>query len=198
VATVAVPVPPSSYPVTFDVEYPAELSRWLIFVKWLLAIPHYIILYALGILQRVVVLIALFAILFTRKFPRGLFSFWVGINRWSENISSYIGLMRDEYPPFSWESGKYPVTYEVVYPEELNRWLPLVKWLLAIPHFIILIVLSIVAILVTVVAFFAILFTGSYPRGMFDFVVGVRRWGARVTAYVLLARDEYPPFSMEP
>jgi hypothetical protein len=170
----------------------------MIFVKWLLAIPHFLILYALALFQRVIVLIALFAILFTKKFPKGLFDFWVGINRWSENVSSYIGLMRDEYPPFSMDAGKYPVTYDVAYPEELNRWMPLVKWILALPHYIVLIALALVAALMTVVAFFAILFTGKYPRGMFDFVVGVRRWGARVTAYVLLARDEYPPFSMQP
>src|SRR3989304_8752615 len=132
------------YPLRFDIEYPENLSRWLIFVKWLLAIPHFLILYALMGVANVILFIAFFAILFTRRFPRGLFDFVVNIYRWNANVSAYVGLLRDEYPPFSWEAGKYPVTYEVDYPEQLNRWLPLIKWLLAIPHYIVLALLFIV------------------------------------------------------
>jgi len=186
----------TSYPVRYDVEYPEELSRWLIFVKWLLAIPHFIILMALSFVTAVMGLIAFFAILLTKRYPRGLFDFVVGVNRWSANAGAYTGLLRDEYPPFSWDPGLYPVTYEVEYPAELNRWLPLVKWLLAIPHVLVLIALGLASLAVGLVAFFAILFTARYPRGLFDFVVGVNRWNQRVNAYTGLMRDEYPPFSL--
>jgi hypothetical protein len=184
------------YPLRYDVEYPEELSRWLIFVKWLLAIPHIIILSLLGIAIDVVTFIAFFAILFTRRYPRGLFDFVVNVNRWNANAMAYIMLFRDEYPPFSWEPGEYAVTYEVDYPEEMNRWLPLVKWLLAIPHIIVLLFLFIAVYFVYIIAFFAILFTKRFPRGLFDFTVGIHRWTYRVSMYTNLQRDEYPPFSL--
>ena len=183
------------YPLRFDIEYPEQLSRWLIFVKWLLAIPHFLILYALSAVANVITFIAFFAILFTGRYPRGLFDFVVNIYRWQENVFAYYGLFRDEYPPFSWEAGKYPVTFEVDYPESLSRWLIFVKWLLAIPHIIVLFFLYIVALVVWVIVWFAILFTGRFPRGLFDFLVGVNRWSLRVNAYaLLLMRDDYPPF----
>ncbi len=184
------------YPLRYDVEYPEELSRWLIFVKWLLVIPHTIILGALSIATGVIGFIAFFAILFTKRYPRGLFDFVVNVNRWGANVMAYEMLLRDEYPPFSWEPGEYAVTYEVDYPEEMNRWLPLVKWLLAIPHFIVLLFLFIGAYVALVIAFFAILFTKQFPRGLFDFIVGIHRWNLRVSVYTGLLRDEYPPFSL--
>ena len=190
--------PAQSYPVTYDIQYPQELSRWLIFVKWLLAIPHLIILYALGIASALVTFVAFFAILFTKQYPRGLFDFVVNVNRWSANITAYTFLMRDEYPPFSWEPGQYPVTYDVQYPAELSRWLIFVKWLLVIPHLIVLLFVYIVAYIVLFIAFFAILFTKTFPEAMFTFVLGMLRWSARVNAYTNLMRDEYPPFSMNP
>jgi len=188
----------TSYPLTFDVEYPQELSRWLIFVKWLLAIPHFFVLYVLGIAAGVVTFIAFFVILFTKRYPRGLFEFVVNVNRWTENVYAYIFLLRDEYPPFSGESGKYPVVYDVQYPEQLSRWLIFVKWLLAIPHVIILFFLFIGQGMALFVAWFAILFTKRFPESLFRFVVGADRWRVRVNAYVNLMRDEYPPFSMQP
>ncbi|KKK49130.1 hypothetical protein LCGC14_3138190 [marine sediment metagenome] len=184
------------YPLRYDVEYPEELSRWLIFVKWLLVIPHVVILYALSIAAGVIGFIAFFAILFTKRYPRGLFDFVVNVNRWNANVMAYEMLFRDEYPPFSWEPGEYAVTYEVDYPEELNRWLPLIKWLLAIPHIIVLLFLFIAVYFVFIIAFFAILFTKRFPRGLFDFTVGVHRWNYRVSVYTNLQRDEYPPFSL--
>ena len=185
------------YPLRLDVEYPDQLNRWLVLVKWLLAIPHILIVYALVNVASVIHLIAFFAILFTTKYPQPLFEFVVNIYRWQANLYAYLGLMRDEYPPFSWEPGQYPVTFEIDYPPELNRWMPLVKWLLAFPHYIALFFLGIAALVVWVIAFFAILFTATYPRGMFDFFVGVLRWGNRVNAYVYFMRDEYPPFSLK-
>jgi len=187
-----------SYPVAFDVQYPGELSRWLIFVKWLLAIPHVIILYALLIAWEVVTFIAFFAILFTKRYPEELFKFAVNVSRWQANVGAYAGLLRDDYPPFSWEAGHYPVTYEVAYPQELSRWLIFVKWLLAIPHIVVLLLLSIGALFAYVAAFFAILFTKRFPESLFNFIVGVNRWSLRVNAYVLLMTDEYPPFTMAP
>ncbi len=192
--TTAVAAP--GYPLRYDVEYPEELSRWLIFVKWLLAIPHFIILYLLLIATSVVTFVAFFAILFTKRYPRGLFDFVVNVDRWSANVMAYLMLFRDEYPPFSWEPGEYAVTYEVDYMQEMNRWLPLVKWLLAIPHIIVLGLLFIGALVALIIAWFAILFTGRFPRGMFDFLVGVHRWNYRVNAYIYLLCDEYPPFSL--
>jgi hypothetical protein len=184
------------YPLRYDVEYPQELSRWLIFVKWLLAIPHLFILYALGALSSAVTVIAFFAILFTKRYPRGLFDIVVNVNRWGANVMSYLMFFRDEYPPFSWEAGEYAVTFEVDYPEEMSRWLPLVKWLLAFPHYIVLALLYIAAFVAWTIAWFAILFTKRYPPGLFDFLVGVHRWNYRVNVYINLLRDEYPPFSL--
>jgi Domain of unknown function (DUF4389) len=187
----------SQYPLRFEVEYPEQLNRWLPLVKWLLAIPHLLILYALLGVVNIIHLIAFFAILFTTKYPQPLFEFVVNIYRWQSNVSAYVGLMRDEYPPFSWERGQYPLRFEIEYPDQLNRWLPLVKWLLAIPHYVVLLALFIAAAVVWIIAFFSILFTTNFPRGMFDFNVGVLRWWQRVNAYVYFMRDEYPPFSLK-
>ena len=106
-------------------------------------------------------------------------------------------LLRDDYPPFTWDAGEYPLTLEIEYPDTLNRWLPLIKWLLVIPSMIVLFVVSIVAFFLLFIAWFAILFTGKFPRGMFDFVVGTMRWSLRLNAYSYLMRDEYPPFSLK-
>ncbi len=189
--------PAPGAPTQFDVEYPDELSRLLIFVKFLLAIPHLLILYALSGVLSVITIIAFFAILFTTRYPEGLFKIAVGVMRWQANVYAYILLMRDDYPPFSWESGEYPLTLEVEYPGTLNRWLPLIKWLLIIPNLIVFFIVMIVAFLLIFVAWFAILFTGNFPRGMFDFVVGTMRWSLRVNAYTYFMRDEYPPFSLK-
>jgi hypothetical protein len=188
-----------SYPVRFEVDYPERLSRGLIFVKWLLAIPHFIVLYVLGIAIAVVLLIVFFAILFTKRYPRGLFDFVVMVQRWSRNVTVYASLLRDEYPPFSGDAAAYPpARLEFDYPESPSRWMPLVKWLLAIPHFFVLTFLGIAVCFVLIVAWFAILFTGRFPRGLFDFVVGTTRWSLRVNAYAtLLTTDVYPPFSLD-
>lgn len=188
----------SGYPIHLDVEYPDHLNRWMPLIKWLLVIPHLVILYFLDLAVRVVTLIAFFAILFTRKFPEGLFTFTVGVRRWQLNAYAYAGLLRDEYPPFTMDAGKYPAALDVPYPENLNRWMPLVKWLLAIPHYIVLILLGIAVLVTQVIAFFAILITARYPRGLFNFAVGVMRWSTRVTLYVTLLTDEYPPFRLDP
>jgi hypothetical protein len=195
------PVPSAApgYPARFDIEYPERLSRWKIFLKWLFAIPQFIIVYLLQAVAGVMVLIAFFAILFTKKWPRGMFDFMVQIQRWTANVTVYaLTLMRDEYPPFSGDAGEYPVRLEVDYDDNLSRWMIFVKWLLVLPHLIILTFLAIAAYVVVIIAFFAILFTGRYPRGMFDFVAGTIRWWIRVQAYAhWLVTDRYPPFSMK-
>lgn len=183
-------------PLRFDVEYPERLSRWLIFVKWLLAIPHLLILTALSMVVGTISLIAFFAILFTGRFPRGLFDFVVGAYRWEANVTAYVLLLRDEYPPFSWDRGQYPVTFDVDYPERLSRWLVLVKWLLVIPNVVVFYLFLLVAAVLYVVAWFAILFTRRIPRGVFDFLVGVGRWSFWLNVYTNLMRDEYPPFGL--
>jgi len=189
----------ADYPARFGVEYPERLSRWKIFVKWLLAIPHFIIVYLLQVVAGVMALIAFFAILFTKKWPRGMFDFMVQIQRWTLNTVAYgLTLMRDEYPPFSGDEGEYPVRFEVDYNDNLSRWMIFVKWLLVIPHLIVVTLLAIVAYVVLIIAWFAILFTGRYPRGMFDFVEGTIRWWIRVQAYAhWLMTDRYPPFTMK-
>ena len=188
---------PEGYPVRVDVPYQEEYARWLPLIKWLLVIPHLIILYFLNIAWQVITFLAIFIILFTEKYPEGLFNFSVGFRRWQLNAYSYALLLRDEYPPFSWDPGQYPAVLEVDYPEKLNRFLPLIKWLLIIPHLIVLTVLAVVMVVLVIIALFAILFTRKFPRGMFDFVVGWLRWNERATAYFALFTDKYPPFSLK-
>lgn len=180
----------------YDVAYPESLSRGLIFIKWLLVIPHFIVLALLGIGLSVVTVIAWFAILITGSYPRGMWNFSVMVVRWSARVTAYLWLQRDEYPPFG-DDQDYPVLYQMAYPERLSRGLIFIKWLLVIPHVVILYILTIIAELVVFIAWFAILFTGKFPRGMFDFVTGVHRWSNRVYVYYLLLTDAYPPFSMD-
>ena len=186
----------ASYPLRYDVDYPERLSRWKIFVKWLLVIPNVIVLYVLALVAYLLTVVAWFAILFSGRYPQPLFNFVVGVFRWSANVNAYILLMRDEYPPFTMEADHYPVTYEVDYPERLSRWKIFVKWLFVIPNLIVLSVLVFAYEVTLLIAWFAILFTGRYPKGLFNFAVGVTRWNLRVTAYLYLMTDKYPPFSL--
>jgi asparagine N-glycosylation enzyme membrane subunit Stt3 len=138
----------------------------------------------------------LLMLLFRQKYPRWWFDWNVALAAFSYRCSAYFLLLRDEYPSTDEEQA---VHLQIVYPNamELNRWLPLVKWLLAIPHYIVLVVLGVAALVCVVIAWFAILFTGTYPRGLFVFVVGVLRWSLRVRAYAfLLVTDQYPPFQL--
>ena len=142
----------------------------------------------------VVTFIAWFAILFTGAYPRGMWDFALMVQRWQTRVTVYTYLMRDEYPPFGDEP--YPVRFELAYPERLSRGLIFIKWLLIIPHVFCLAFLGFVAGLSLIIAWFAILITGNYPRGIFEFVVGVLRWGVRVNLYASLMTDVYPPFSL--
>lgn len=193
-------------PVVFEVEYPESLSRLHLLLKtflgWLYAgIPHGIILYLYGPIVTVVSIFSFISILFTGKYPRGLFAITVGYTRWATRLSIYLSLMTDRYPPFSPEpEPDYPVVLEIEYPERLSRLHALLKFLLGwlyvgIPHGIILFLFGLLLSIALIVVFFAILFTGRYPRGLFDLAVGFNRWATRVDAYRLFLRDEYPPFS---
>ncbi len=193
-----------AYPVSVEGEMPRELSRWLWLIKWLLAIPHYIVLAFLWVAFVILTVVAFFAILFTGRYPRGIFDFNVGVMRWTWRVGfySYSALATDRYPPFTLERAEYPATLEVEYPERLSRGLVLVKWwLLAIPHYLIVGLLqggryggltSLLALFAAV----AVLFGRPYPRDIFDLMLGFNRWTFRVLAYGSLMRDEYPPFRL--
>jgi len=189
-----------AYPVNIKGELTVMPSRWLWIFKWLLIIPHAFILYFLEIAAVVVWVIAWFAILFTGKYPKSLFDFSVGVLRWGwrVNFYSYSALGTDKYPPFALESmPDYPADLDVVYPAKLSRGLIFVKWwLLAIPHFIILYFLGIFSSILVIVVALCLLFTGKYPASLFRLIIGVNRWSNRVSAYVFLLTDEYPPFRL--
>jgi Domain of unknown function (DUF4389) len=227
-AGVAAPPPPPSgatgagaapYPLRIEGRLDQPLSRWLWLVKWLLLIPHYIVLAFLSIAALLLTVIAFFAILFTGRYPRSIFDFNVAVIRWWWRVSfyGYSALGTDRYPPFTFDAAAdYPATLEVRYPERLSRGLVLIKWwLLAISHYLIVAVLvggttlavrgaytfeipstGLIAILALIAAV-ALLFTARYPRDLFALVMGFNRWVYRVLVYVLLLRDEYPPFRLD-
>jgi hypothetical protein len=198
--------PPASaaagYPVSLAVASPPEIKRWLPFVAWLLALPHYFVFAGVAIVGLVCELIALFTILFTKRIPDGVVRFLVLTNRYGWRLTSYVLFLRNEYPPFEFDGadqnpGTDAAAYSVTRPAEYNRWLPLVKWLLAFPHYIILGVLGIAVQVCALIAAFIVLFTGRWPEGLREFVVGVYRWQYRVNSYVYLLIDDYPPFSLD-
>jgi hypothetical protein len=187
--------PSTAYPVRLEIDYPARLSRLLIFVKWLLAIPHYIALWVLGIVAYVVIVIAFFAVLITGRYPPALFDFMVGFERWRARVAAYLLLQTDAYPPLSLsDDPSYPVRLEVDYPPRIARWRPLLHWLMVIPALIGAFVVGILAWFAVIVAWFAILITGRYPQSLFDTVTVALRWSARTTIYSYWMTEEYPPF----
>ena len=208
----------ASYPVQYDVDYPdRELNRLTTFFRIFMAIPIAIVLGTLSgegatwadnsgdtwrfgaATAGLLFLGPLLMIVFRQKYPRWWFDWNRELLRFENRVGVYLALLDDRYPSTDEHQA---VRLELPYPDaerDLNRWLPLVKWLLAIPHYIVLFFLWIAAFFVVVFAWFAILFTGRYPRGLFDFVVGVGRWTNRVTAYAfILVTDEYPPFRLGP
>lgn len=210
------------YAARFEVDYPEKLDRVTTFFRLLWAIPIAIVLSLLtaganssvevvnqagdtvsqvtetgGGITAGLFLATLLLIVFREKYPRWWFDFARELNRFGARVGAYLALLTDRYPS---TDETQSVHLELDYPDveqDLNRWLPLVKWLLAIPHYIVLFFLFIGVVFAVVVAWFAILFTGRYPRGLFDYVVGVGRWSLRVSAYAyLLLTDKYPPFSL--
>jgi hypothetical protein len=201
----AAPVAEMPYPLRFEARQDESLSRWLWLVKWLLALPHWIVLAFLWLAYDVLTLVALVAILFTGRYPRALFDFNVGVLRWTWRVVHYaLTFGTDRYPPFTLAPSGYAAELDVPYPERLSRAKAFFKpWLLALPHWLVVAVflgwwsapglLPLLACLGGVV----LLFTGRYPRDMFGLVVGLARWVARVAVYAGLMRDEYPPFRID-
>ena len=211
-----------AYPAVVAGQIDAPLSPVLWLIKWFLLIPHYIILAVLWAAFAVLTVIAWLSILFTGRYPRGIFDFNVGVLRWTWRVAfySYGALATDVYPPFTLKDVDYPARLAVAYPERVSRGLALVKWwLLAIPHYVVVGLLTsglwawttnsqvadnaavrtgsgLIFILVLIAAF-GLLFTGRYPRGLFDFLMGLNRWVLRVGTYVALMHDEYPPFRLD-
>lgn len=210
----------TTYPVHVDARLELRLSRWLWLVKWLLVLPHYLVLAFLWMAFVVLSVVAFFAILLTGTYPRSIFEFNVGVLRWSWRVAYYAygALGTDSYPPFTLHDvPDYPAHLEVDYPQHLSRGLVLVKWwLLAIPHYIVVGLLlggagyavrggtdepavwgtGLIGLLV-LVAGVVLLFTGRYPQQLFDLVLGLNRWVLRVAGYAALMTDKYPPFSLD-
>jgi len=204
------------YPVKFSVDFPeGKRNRLTSFFRIFVAIPILIIMaFLVGTSTNtgntgmnvsasiggvgIIVIPIILMILFKQKYPRWWFDWNYALTKFMLRISIFLYLLRDEYPSTDEEQA---VHLELIYPDvkqDLNRWLPLVKWFLAIPHYIVLFFLYIAAFVVVIIAWFSILFTGSLNKGMFDFIIGVERWALRVSAYaLLLLTDKYPPFSME-
>ena len=202
---------PTGFPATLEIDYPdRELNRLTTFFRPFTAIPIAIILslvsgsgaraaadkYVIGS-GGILFLATALMLLFRQKYPRWWFDWNLALTRFGARVSAYLMLLRDEYPSTDDEQA---VHIELPYPDaahDLNRWLPLVKWLLAIPHYIVLCFLGMAAVFCVIIAWFAILFTGRYPRSLFEFVVGVFRWWLRASAHaLLLTTDRYPPFRL--
>jgi hypothetical protein len=210
----------SRYPLRLEGTLTEPLSRGLWLVKWVLAIPHVLVLFFLWIALLLCSVVAFFAIVFTGRYPRGLFDFNVGVLRWSWRVGfySYSALGTDQYPPFTLRDvADYPAHLDVEYPESLSRGLVLVKsWLLALPHLLIVAVFAggaatavngtntqwvflsggLIGLMVFIAAI-VLLFTGQYPRTIYDLVLGMNRWVFRVAAYTALMTDRYPPFRLD-
>ena len=211
------PSAPTAYPARLEVDYTVERNRVTTLFRLVLVIPISIVYGVLtagattttytetgktvtttsGGIVAGLFMATLLMILFRQRYPRWWFDFARELTRFATRIGAYVVLLTDEYPSTVDEQ---KVHLDIDYPtveRDLNRWLPLVKWFLAIPHYVVLFFLAIAAFCVVIIAWFAVLFTGRYPRGLFDFVVGVGRWALRVNAYAfLLVTDRYPPFSL--
>lgn len=209
------------YPLVLDGDYSPHLNRWLWLVKWLLVIPHVIVLFFLWIAFLGLSVAAFFTILVTGRYPRAIFDFNVGVLRWTWRVGyySYSALATDQYPPFTLaDDPNYPARLSIERPQSLSRGLVLVKWwLLALPHYLIIGVFTgaafagydqvrnhnawaygsgLIGLLVCIAAL-VLLFAGRYPRGVFDLVVGLNRWVFRVSAYAALMTDQYPPLRLD-
>ena len=189
----------SSYPVQYSVEYPESSSRLKALFRLILIIPIAVIYILVSGINGALFPALVFMLLFRKKYPRWWFAVNLEVERFTARCGAYLSLLRDEYPSTDEQQA---VQLDIEYPDaqnDLNRWLPLIKWLLALPHWIIIGILSYVYLIVLVISWIAIIITGKHPRGLFDFLVGYSRWAYRATAYaILLTTDRYPPFRFGP
>ncbi len=188
----------STYPARLDIDYvSSNRNRLTTFFRLITSIPMMVLFTALGFSTNVIFMPVVLMLLFRQKYPRWWFDFNLEMQRFSTRFTAYMSLLTDVYPS---TDETQSVHMDLDYPDaqQLNRWLPLIKWFLAIPHYIALVILGQIAVIAIVVSWFIILFTGSFPKGIHDYLVGVNRWIWRVTAYAfLLNTDEYPPFSLD-
>lgn len=191
-----------SYPAKLDFDADYRLARWRPLVQWLLAIPQLAIAWALTYLRNVLTVISLFTVLFTKRIPRPIFDAITMTYRYEWRAVSYALFLHEDYPPFDFTVGAEDdrvephTTLSISYPGELNRWKPLYKWLLAVPHYVVLAVLWVAACVAFLGGFVSVVVTGEYPHRLRDFLVDVYRYGLRVQAYVGLLTDQYPPFRL--
>ncbi len=192
------------YPATFTFDPPERIANWRPLVNWLLAIPHLVVIYALGIVSEVIGIVSWVIILFTGALPEGLANVQVMYLRYAMRTYTYAAFLREEYPPFTFDTtpadpGDDARVRVDITPALLdrNRLTCAFRIILAIPQFIVLAVLGFAAAVVGLIAFFAVLFTGQWPDGLRDFVLKVLRWNVRVQAYFLLLTDQYPPFTLD-
>jgi hypothetical protein len=185
------------YPINLKIEYPETSNKATALIRLVLIIPIILILALISSSSEALSLAVVLLILFREKYPKWWFDWIVGINKFAYRIVAYGLLMRDEYPSTDDDQA---VQVDIPYPDvkkDLNRWMPLVKWILVIPHLIVLLFIFIAVVVCSVFAWFAILFTGRYPKDIFNFVEGFLRWSLRVNAYAfILITDEYPPFRL--
>ncbi|HUH06675.1 MAG TPA: DUF4389 domain-containing protein [Egibacteraceae bacterium] len=207
------------YPARLEARLDPQLSRWQWLVKWILALPHYVVLAFLWVAFVLLTVVAGVAVLLTGRYPRPIFEFNTGVLRWTWRVAYYAwtGLGTDQYPPFTLAQADYPATFEVTYPQQLSRGLVLVKWwLLAIPHYCVVGLLTSSAVLavdiagsryefldggltglLSLIAVVTLGVTARYPQGLFSLVIGLNRWVFRVVAYAALMTDDYPPFRLD-
>jgi hypothetical protein len=190
------------YPAQVELHADGHITRWRPLIQWLLAVPQLIVANVLSSLRGVLTLISLFTVLFTKEIPRPLFDVIAMTYRYEWRAMSYALFLHEDYPPFDFQplatdDGAQPHTkLSLTYPEDLDRWKPLYKWILAIPHYFVIVGLIVAAGCAVAVGFVAVVFTGQYPLGPRDFIVNVYRYGLRVQAYVGLLTDRYPPFAL--
>ncbi|MBK5111202.1 MAG: DUF4389 domain-containing protein [Thermoleophilia bacterium] len=189
---------PAGYPVLVEADRQEEYVRLLPLVKWLLLVPHYIVLFFLGIGAALVAFVAFFATLFTGRYPPGMWDFMVGVERWVLRVGAYLLLITDEYPPFSLrEEPGDAVRLEAVYPEHVSRWRPLVAWLLIVPYMIVASLIAVVGHICAFLSFFTIIFTKRIPGDLFDVIRISFNWQIRASFYAYWLSTEYPPFTWD-
>lgn len=192
----------SPYPAQVELHADGHITRWRPLIQWLLAVPQLVVANVLSSLRGVLTLISLFTVLFTKEIPRPLFDVIAMTYRYEWRAMSYALFLHEDYPPFDFQpvatddGGQPHTTLSLTYPENLDRWKPLYKWFLAIPHYFVMVGLIVAAVCAVTVGFVAVVVTGQYPLGPRDFIVNVYRYGLRVQAYVGLLTDRYPPFAL--